>query len=507
MLIGASPEKSRAPSNSANGAPWVRRITWALLILCSIGLLVSSIYRAATVPFTHDESLSFAIFSWDPRWRATANNHLLNTALMQWCSTLFGNSEISLRLPNLLAHGAYLLASLALVKRVQDAALQITGFVLFNLNLFLLDFFSLARGYGLALAFEMLSLYLLVRAYEENRPRGFQKHFYLSASAGALAVLSNFTFLNYYLPLLLAFAWLMLTDASLRQFSRSHIAATLAVLSANGVFLTLILSKIFALKRIGQLYLGGHVSFISDTVQSLVRCSLYSIVYSQATAKAIFAILVVLFLVLLLLGVCQLSFFRKGSAFGVLLMMLAAAVALPILQHHLFHTLFPVERAALYYLPLYAVVLLYGLHSLTRVESRRWKRFVILTLATATAVTLSWHFLHGFNVHTSYTWWQDSHNYDVLEIISRDREHNFPGRTVNLRTSWIVEPSLNFYRVTHHYTWLKRMTREPITRTDADYIYAFESELDTLLIDRDIRLASYPDIHTVVVRVNHGDEP
>jgi len=48
-----------------------------------------------------------------PKWGNTANNHLLNTALMQLCSTLFGNSELSLRLPNVLAHAVYLACSLA----------------------------------------------------------------------------------------------------------------------------------------------------------------------------------------------------------------------------------------------------------------------------------------------------------------------------------------------------------------------------------------------------------
>ena len=42
-----------------------------------------------------------------------ANNHLLNAALMQLCSTLFGNSELSLRLPNVRAHAVYLVCSVA----------------------------------------------------------------------------------------------------------------------------------------------------------------------------------------------------------------------------------------------------------------------------------------------------------------------------------------------------------------------------------------------------------
>jgi len=85
-----------------------------------------------------------------------------------------------LRLPNILAHVVYLICTLVLLKRFQHTILQIAGFVILNLNPFFLDFFFLARGYGLALAFLMMSLYLLVRTFEKKWSRGFEKYLYLS---------------------------------------------------------------------------------------------------------------------------------------------------------------------------------------------------------------------------------------------------------------------------------------------------------------------------------------
>jgi uncharacterized membrane protein len=490
---------------------YIRRFTGALLLLGSVGLLASSVYRAATFPFTYDESRSFAIFNWDPRHATTANNHLLNTLLMKWCSTLFGNSELSLRLPNILAHVIYLVCALLLLKRFQHAVLQMAGFVLLNLNPFLLDFFFLARGYGLALAFLMLSLYLLARAYEEKQQQKFAKYLYLSVSAGSLAVLANFAFLNYHLPLLLASAWLLFSDASLRRFSRSHILTAIALFSASGVFLAVILYKTFQLQWRGRLFYGGKVGFISDTVGSLVRSSLYSRLYSDTTDTTIAAILIGLFGALLLLGL-YLFFLRKEVPLFVLfLLVLASAAVLPILQHRLVLTLFPIQRAALYYLPLYAVVLLSALHSLGRLSSRRWKKLVVLVLPAAIAAILSWHFYRSFNPHTCYTWWYDGHNEEILEIINRDRKLNFPGRTVNLCNGWLFGPSLNFYRITRNYTWLAPVTRKPIGKVscsaDDDYVYAFESEVKELPIGHHIGLTSYPDTQTVLLRVNRAYEP
>ena len=148
-----------------------------LLVLASAGLLACSIYRAATYSFTHDESLSFAIFSWRPAVGDTTNHHLLNTWAIQCCSMLFGNSEFALRLHTLVAHGIYLAAGLALLKRLRHPVLQLSGFVLLNLNPFLLDFFFVARGYGMSLAFEMTAIFMLVRAREEIEGRGFEKAF------------------------------------------------------------------------------------------------------------------------------------------------------------------------------------------------------------------------------------------------------------------------------------------------------------------------------------------
>ena len=51
-------------------------------ILLITSLLIYVIYRASTLSFTHDESLSFTIIKGNLDWVLTANNHLLNTQLM-----------------------------------------------------------------------------------------------------------------------------------------------------------------------------------------------------------------------------------------------------------------------------------------------------------------------------------------------------------------------------------------------------------------------------------------
>jgi hypothetical protein len=477
------------------------RLAWALLLLASAGLLASSVYRAATFPFTHDESLGF-IYSWQAAWRATSNNHLLNTTLMRCCGFLFGDSELSLRLPNVLAHAAYLAGSLLLLKRFQYPALRFTGFVLLNLNPFVLDFFFLARGYGLAMAFLLWSVYWLVCAFDARLHPVCNKYLLLAQSSAALAVLSNYAFLNYYLPLLLVSAWLASRDESLRRFNGRAVRTAIVAFSVHGVFLAIIVVQLLLLRQRDQLYFGGNVGFVSDTVNSLVRASLYHRPYSEETVQAISAILIGLFVAVALM--CSYFFVRSGPSLCALFLFLtASAAALPVLQHRLLGTPYPVERAALYYLSLYTATMLSGLHMLAERLSRPWGRAVILATPVVVATFLCFHCVSSFDKRQCYTWHYDAHNYEVLQIIDRDHLQHVRGRAVRLGNSWLFEPSLNYYRITHNYTWLAPVTRTAIGNESADYIYAFEREIETLPKDGCVRLASFPDVETVLFRVNH----
>ena len=337
-------------------ARWARACTTALLIVCSLVLLALSVRQAASVPLNHDESLSFAAFTWDRSVLRSANHHPLNTLLMQGFWRVFGSSEVSLRLPNILAHGMYLAFTLALVSRFPNAGVKITGFILLNLNPLALNYFAVARGYGLALAFQSASLYFLAAAHQEaahrlpgahtsdgsaRRPSGrlgsalamavafaagvaltalmrlfipqagltafvaaaalvpfaascatamvgrarndgsghtnshkaisLERRLYLSLGAAALALVSNYSFLNYYVPLLCVGSWMLADAAPIVGARAERVAARLAVYFAAGALACAVLVALFSLQRAGELYLGGTTGFMNDTVYDLVR--------------------------------------------------------------------------------------------------------------------------------------------------------------------------------------------------------------------------------------------
>ncbi|MBK8684248.1 MAG: glycosyltransferase family 39 protein [Bacteroidetes bacterium] len=136
----------------------------------------------------------------------SANNHILNSWLMKWSASLFGVYEWSLRLPNVLAFVLYYVAGMGVIRQlILPQKWRFISFVFFIFNPFVLDFFSLCRGYGLAMAFEMMSLFFTLKYIEGKK----SLNLYASVLACGLAVLSNMTWVYF---LLAQMAWIIFDE-------------------------------------------------------------------------------------------------------------------------------------------------------------------------------------------------------------------------------------------------------------------------------------------------------
>ncbi len=192
----------------------------------SLFFIIFEVLRAVRVPFTIDEASTYlnylssnvmAVFDLN-----SANNHFLNTLLAKIAWTLGGSSEFILRIPNLLGYLIYLLFSFRILDRfVKNKVIVICGFLLLNLNPYVLDFFSLCRGYGLSLGFLMAALFFFFSFLDKPIPSSKEGYRNLSRSlaAASLAVLSNFSLLNVYLSLIV-FAGVFFMASNLKDRRR-----------------------------------------------------------------------------------------------------------------------------------------------------------------------------------------------------------------------------------------------------------------------------------------------
>ena len=201
-------------------------INVAMYVYC---LLIFSyvLYRASSVPFTFDE-VGTSQIAHSEEWAnfgLNANNHFLNMVLIKASLIFFDPSELVYRLPNLLGFILFLVFAVKVGKLLKPSAPYIP-LILLTAMPFVLDFFGLARGYGLSLSFILPSIYFLLKYSEVNKIQfGIA-----SLLFGILAVLSNLTSFNYFLPSLIILF-------SITLFYREKVVAKLFTMGIiTGVF-------------------------------------------------------------------------------------------------------------------------------------------------------------------------------------------------------------------------------------------------------------------------------
>ena len=156
------------------------RTNVACMALLLAALVVVNLYRAWTQSITYDEAVTYDAFVVGPMSHAftgyNANNHVLFTILAKVTTGAVGTSELGLRLTSVVAGAVYFVAVFFLCRLLFGSAMIFSMAVAgLALNPLVLDFFSAARGYGLALALFMAAFYqvavLLVRSSSDGIAR------------------------------------------------------------------------------------------------------------------------------------------------------------------------------------------------------------------------------------------------------------------------------------------------------------------------------------------------
>jgi hypothetical protein len=202
-----------------------------LILGISLFFMIYEMARATRVALTIDEATTYLLYLssniaavFNLNW--ATNNHFLNTLLAKLFCGLAGNSEFVLRLPSLLGYGVYLLFSfLTLDRFLRNKPVVVCGFLLLNLNPYVLDYFSLCRGFGLSLGLMMPALFFFflfldaasLRLSDPYRP------LQLSLVFASIAVLANISLFNVYLSLVV-FAFGLFVILNLKDRSRLPVA-------------------------------------------------------------------------------------------------------------------------------------------------------------------------------------------------------------------------------------------------------------------------------------------
>lgn len=457
----------QAQRNSAKSKAFTGVLIYAVAVL---GLLFFgyNAARAWLVAFTHDEAYTFNEYVRNSLWEivringSNSNNHVLNTLVIKAFYNVLGDHWFVLRLHCVILYGIYLFYGYKLLQHVKSQILLICGFILLSANPFLFDFFSLARGYLPSLACTLVSLYFAIQYIEFNKPKSLWESLIISA----IGVIFHLSFLNYFVPLcgLLLLYMLWPKNASGWQWKN-------VFRKGWPVLLVLLLVVSYALpvslwiKQLGEMDLAGKTGFWQDTVLSLLGFSFYNQPYTagEEFLKYVAAIIIMLLIfcaVLLLNNLRGRRFYEPFTIVSILLLMMFLCIEA---QHFIMNNPFPNGRLALYFMPLFVLLVVYGFDKLNH--------FYIGTIAGSILTIFSvFHFIQSINFTKTTNFTSDADTPQMLSFLYQTEGNRKASDPVKLGSAWTDEPCINYYRIHHNYNWLRNQSRAGFLHND-EYIY------------------------------------
>lgn len=475
----------------------------AFVFLLGLSVLSFVVFKSLHSSFTHDESYTylhypqatfFQILSFG---NSFTNNHVLNSLLMKYSEVLFGNSEFALRLPNLLSFVLYMVYCFRFFRH-QHPLLRVAFFVLFCANHVVADLFGLARGYGLSMAFMMMSLYHLVAFIDQQR----KKDAILFHLAATLAALSNFSLLPFYaasLAVAVLFPWVTSAFGPSDDFRfwrsiRVHVAPLMVVVAV-------LYEPVRRLMKQDGLTFGGKSGLMDDTVSHLAAHLFHRAHLSEMllfTAQLFIAALVVSVFVLAAVMWIKKNklFFHQQSALVVSNLVLLVMAVLFVLLHHILNIDYPVSRFSAFLVPLFLVQFCFSVAYLYSLRSSK----LLLGMAVLIAGFSGLNFIGNADVDVYAEWQYDSETKAMIETMLADMEAD-EKKEVVLRGNWQFEPTVNFYRSTMKLDGLNKFDRNGVSEP-ADYYYVFVDELAQFDEKNVEVLRSFESTGTLLLKTN-----
>lgn len=443
-----------------NSNPRQQNITLTSYLCLSLLLIAYVVWRSIAVSFTHDESLSYTIITGNDAQMYTANNHWLNTILMFLSSRVFGYSEWALRLPNVIAFAVYLFFIFRIFQHFcGNIYALIIAAPLLLLNPFMIDFFGMARGYGLGMCFFTVSLYYFLACFqkEQSAKNGFWLIF-----SSVCCVYSNYAFLT---------AILAVHGAALFYFFSVHRKkmVQLAVLYVAEILLLIpAVLNVLYLSEKNELYAGGDRHVFHDTLKSVIS-------FSFSTGEDVYNLTLIACILLALCGIIGLFFYRNRSLNFVKVIILFLLL-IPTVLHFAIGMKYPKDRAALYWMIVAGLFVMLAIDAILRSTRFRKLGWIPVVPMIAAAVLQLANFIPNANVSHTIIWKYDSDVKNAIKLIERQTD----AKQCSLGVNWLLEPAVNYYRETKHIHWFAAVPKETEITANHDFFLVFKDNLPAL---------------------------
>jgi uncharacterized membrane protein len=439
----------------------IKAVRWFLAALLAVNLV-----RAMTQSVTPGEAWNYDRFI-APSWREAlasfdVNNHVLNTLLVRISTWEFHLTELSLRLPSLLAGVFYLWVVYRLARRWFGDGLPFLAVVgMLTLNPMVVDALSEARGYGMALACWMWALELLL----ESRQSFNAQKLKLAAVCLGLSVAATLSFVA---P---ALALLVLLLASSKGTGR------VVGLTA---FLTAFVLLAIPLNHATWTTLAVGATSLRQTINEITALSL------ETSLKVIAAMARVTVALIALVGAFAWLRYRRRPE-GALVAVTGAALALTLVflmaAHRWLGSPFP-QEGAIYLIPLTTLLVA----ALILKQQNKSAQIAFLALSSLLLVRYISEFPFGM--------YAAGRQFSGARTLAKTLRAKAGESSPRIGVSLAAEPIMNYYRRRYRLAKWPPIERQPLTGaydfyvlTPADAGLVAERHLHVIYRDTGLTLA------------------
>lgn len=352
--------------------------------------------RAAVIDITHDEAYSFYNVKhfWWVETLCTGNTHWFNFLAIKTAVLLSLEKVVYLRWFTLVSAGVFLFLTYQWINMIELTSVKVLAFSVVLLNPYLLDYFSLARGYSSGLMFEALALFYFMKAIKEEK----RINCMLTLFSAGMSAIANFNFFYFFSAFIIVYFYFLYLKKGLEFFKSKWFYVD--VIFSLGI-VALVLKALWFIKDCSN-DIGAYGG--NDFVDSIFSGYIKGFIYHNYSLNPGFLMIAVytIFLLVTVASVFGLIWFKKHQScfYQIVSMIILLVFGFSIFNKWVFHVLYPIDRTTLMLFPLFAIVLIKFLQVL--LQHFKYKAAVFLSISAL----LFFNFLLSINVKTTYDYWE-----------------------------------------------------------------------------------------------------
>lgn len=375
-----------------------------MIYVIALSIIIFSIVvvRAATSAITWDEAYTYVAYAKEFNIQQLidihsnfANNHIINTLMIAVVDNLCNipYNEFIIRLPNIIMLIFYFISSYMISKDEKHKYLLFSGLVL---NYYVMEFFGLARGYGIATGFVLWMCYFFKKASKNNYN---DKNIFISIIFGLLACYSNTISILALFVICLIYLIQLIKKKETIKFIKRNIIKIIPI----AIFLIYIIIFHFIVTGSDKPVFGGTGEAKGLTIKGFLEKNFVWMFVENSIVNIVISLIALIFII------GSTIYFRKDIIKRPFFSAILLLIITLILPSTLLGKPYPIERCLI---PLWPIIVLgiVDIYSLWTEKMNIKINRIVTGIIIVALITL---FTIRINIKTTRTW---ENNYVVRDI-------------------------------------------------------------------------------------------